>query len=45
LLGAGVRDFVELGPGEVLCGLLKRIERSATCRAVAAAADLEVTPA
>ena len=45
LLGVGVRDFVELGPGEVLCGLLKRIERSATCRAVAAAADLEVTPA
>ena len=45
LLGAGVRDFVELGPGEVLCGLLKRIERSATCRAVATSADLEVASA
>jgi len=30
LLAKGVREFVEVGPGKVLCGLIKQIERSAT---------------
>ncbi|HEX6309159.1 MAG TPA: ACP S-malonyltransferase [Longimicrobiales bacterium] len=41
MLGAGVRRFYELGPGSVLTGLLRRIERSAECQAVGSAADLE----
>jgi [acyl-carrier-protein] S-malonyltransferase len=41
LLASGVRDFVELGPGDVLCGLLKRIDRSAACRSLGAPSDLE----
>jgi [acyl-carrier-protein] S-malonyltransferase len=41
ILAAGVREFIELGPGEVLCGLLKRIDRAAACRTVGAPADLE----
>ncbi len=27
----GVKNFVEVGPGNVLCGLLRRIDRSANC--------------
>ena len=34
LLERGVTRFVELGPGNVLSGLLKRVERSATGQAV-----------
>jgi [acyl-carrier-protein] S-malonyltransferase len=41
ILAAGAREFIELGPGEVLCGLLKRIDRAAACRTVGAPADLE----
>jgi [acyl-carrier-protein] S-malonyltransferase len=36
LLAAGVDRFYEIGPGRVLAGLLKRIERKADCRNVAA---------
>jgi [acyl-carrier-protein] S-malonyltransferase len=35
LLAAGVERFYEIGPGRVLAGLLKRIERKADCRNVA----------
>jgi [acyl-carrier-protein] S-malonyltransferase len=31
LIGLGVKNFVEIGPGKVLCGLMRQIERSATC--------------
>ena len=31
LIGLGVVNFVEVGPGKVLCGLMKQIDRSRTC--------------
>lgn len=36
LLASGVERFYEVGPGRVLAGLLKRVERKADCRNVAA---------
>jgi [acyl-carrier-protein] S-malonyltransferase len=41
ILDAGVNEFIELGPGDVLSGLLKRIERSASCRSVGSPAEVE----
>jgi malonyl CoA-acyl carrier protein transacylase len=32
---AGIASFVELGPGAVLSGLVKRIDRDAPCRSIA----------
>jgi [acyl-carrier-protein] S-malonyltransferase len=31
MLGRGITTFVEVGPGKVLCGLLRQIERSVHC--------------
>lgn len=31
MVAAGVTQFLELGPGSVLCGLLRRIDRSVEC--------------
>ncbi|MBW2702562.1 MAG: ACP S-malonyltransferase [Deltaproteobacteria bacterium] len=41
VLDQGVRNFVELGPGKVLAGLLRRIERSARCLELADSLGLE----
>jgi len=36
LLAAGCERFYEIGPGRVLAGLLKRVQRKVECRNVAA---------
>jgi [acyl-carrier-protein] S-malonyltransferase len=36
LLAAGMERFYEIGPGRVLAGLLKRIQRQIKCENVAA---------
>jgi [acyl-carrier-protein] S-malonyltransferase len=36
LLEAGCDRFYEIGPGRVLAGLLKRVQRKADCRNVTA---------
>jgi [acyl-carrier-protein] S-malonyltransferase len=33
---SGITQFYELGPGRVLCGLLKRIARKVPCENIAA---------
>jgi [acyl-carrier-protein] S-malonyltransferase len=35
LIRSGVQTFVEVGPGKVLCGLMRQIDRSKTCLNVA----------
>jgi [acyl-carrier-protein] S-malonyltransferase len=40
LVSKGVQTFVELGPGKVLCGLMRQIDRSRTCLNVADEASL-----
>ena len=43
LMAAGVETFVEVGPGKVLCGLMRQIERSKTCLNVEDPPSLEKT--
>ena len=43
LVALGVRDFVEVGPGRVLCGLMKQIDRSLACFNVEDEASLQKT--
>ena len=40
LIGQGVQVFVEIGPGKVLCGLMRQIDRSKTCLNVGEDASL-----
>lgn len=44
-IGAGVKDFVEFGPGKVLSGLIKRIDKGVNTLNVQDAASLEQTAA
>jgi [acyl-carrier-protein] S-malonyltransferase len=41
MLDAGVTQFYELGPGNVLTGLLRRIEKGAAGKAVSRPEDLD----
>jgi [acyl-carrier-protein] S-malonyltransferase len=43
LIAQGVDIFVEIGPGKVLCGLMRQIDRSKTCLNVADEASLTKT--
>lgn len=43
LAALGVQTFVEVGPGKVLCGLLRQIDRSRTCVNVEDEASLQKT--
>jgi [acyl-carrier-protein] S-malonyltransferase len=43
LIGRGVQTFIEIGPGKVLCGLMRQIDRSRTCLNVGDEASLAKT--
>jgi len=43
LIAKGVETFVEIGPGKVLCGLMRQIDRSKTCLNVSDEASLAKT--
>jgi len=43
LIEMGVANFVEVGPGKVLCGLMRQIDRSRTCVNVEDEASLQKT--
>jgi [acyl-carrier-protein] S-malonyltransferase len=43
LIAKGIQTFVEVGPGKVLCGLMRQIDRSKTCLNVGDAASLQKT--
>ena len=43
LFSHGIQKFVEVGPGKVLCGLLRQIDRSRVCLNVAEEASLQKT--
>jgi [acyl-carrier-protein] S-malonyltransferase len=41
LIAEGVTTFIEVGPGKVLCGLLRQIDRNQKCAQVEDPASLE----
>jgi [acyl-carrier-protein] S-malonyltransferase len=43
LIAQGVQTFVEVGPGKVLCGLMRQIDRAQKCLNVADEASLQKT--
>jgi [acyl-carrier-protein] S-malonyltransferase len=43
LIAQGVQTFIEVGPGKVLCGLMRQIDRSKACMNVSDDASLAKT--
>lgn len=43
LIAKGIQSFLEVGPGKVLCGLMRQIDRSKTCLNVGDEASLQKT--
>jgi len=43
LIAQGATHYVEVGPGKVLCGLMRQIDRGQTCLNVEDSASLEKT--
>jgi [acyl-carrier-protein] S-malonyltransferase len=43
LIARGVQTFIEVGPGKVLCGLMRQIDRTKTCLSVSDEASLAKT--
>jgi [acyl-carrier-protein] S-malonyltransferase len=43
LMAQGVQTFIEVGPGKVLCGLMRQIDRSKTCLNIGDEASLNKT--
>jgi len=43
LAALGVQNFIEVGPGKVLCGLMRQVDRSRTCLNVDDEASLQKT--
>ena len=43
LMAQGVQTFIEVGPGKVLCGLMRQIDRSKTCLNISDEASLTKT--
>ncbi len=43
LISQGVQTFIEIGPGKVLCGLMRQIDRSKTCGNVGDESSLNKT--
>jgi [acyl-carrier-protein] S-malonyltransferase len=43
LIAEGIDTFIEVGPGKVLCGLMRQIDRSKTCMNVGDDASLTKT--
>jgi [acyl-carrier-protein] S-malonyltransferase len=41
LIERGISTFIEVGPGKVLCGLMRQIDRSKTCLNVEDEASLQ----
>lgn len=41
LIGRGISTFIEVGPGKVLCGLMRQIDKSRTCLNVEDEASLQ----
>jgi len=44
MVSKGVKDFIEIGPGKVLSGLIKRIDRSLNVHNIEAPPDIEKLP-
>jgi [acyl-carrier-protein] S-malonyltransferase len=41
LISGGVENFIEVGPGKVLCGLMRQIDRGKTCLNIEDEASLQ----